>query len=567
MARFDSHLWRKFFALAIPYWRYDQKWRARGLLLLLVVLMLAETYFNVKFNEQTGEFTSALAAQESERFWRSIRLSVVVLAVAVPVHAFYYFVRDQLGINWRRWMTHRFLNNYFRNRAYYDLNSNDTIDNPDQRISEDINAFTTRSLYFLLIFAGSIIELVAFSGVLWSISKWLVIFLFVYAVAGTFITAFVFGKPLVGLNFFQLRREADFRFSLVRIRENAESIALYQGEEEELSHVKKRFSEVYGNYRRLIRRQLYLDLFQYAYSSAPIILPSVILAREVISGDMEVGRVVQAAGAFTSILKSLTIIMEKFQILSTFAAGIERLDTFSKALASGASGRAKAEQVIETVEGPRLAMEDITVQTPDARRTLVKDLDVEVGEGKGLMIVGPSGGGKSSVLRVLAGLWNAGAGKVVRPPLKELLFLSQQPYMVLGTLRDQILYPHDGSKVSDDELLELLKTVNLPDLAERVGGLDAELDWGKVLSVGEQQRLVFARALHSNPRFAMLDEATSALDPKNEERLYAKLKATATTFVSVSHHPAILKFHDQVLEVSGDGDWELHPAKGYDFTQ
>lgn len=567
MAQFDRRLWRRFAALAIPYWRQDQKWSARGQLVLLLVLMLAETQCNVLFNQQTGEFTSALAAQESHRFWQSIIFSVGLLVVAVPVHAFYYYVRDRLGIVWRRWLTNRFLNSYINNRAYYALNSDAAIDNPDQRISEDINSFTTRSLYFLLIFIGAVIELIAFSGVLWSISKTLVFFLVVYAVAGTVITTMVFGKPLIGLNFMQLKREADFRYSLVRIRENAESIAFYRGEEQEQNQAKRRFSEVVSNFRKLIRRQLYLNLFQYGFSSVPIILPSVILASQVLSGEMEVGRVVQAAGAFTSILRSLTVIIDKFESLSTFAAGIDRLYAFSKVLSANAAAAGKTENTIETTQDSRLALEHVTVQTPNGQRTLVEDVSTTIDQGEGLMIVGASGGGKSSLLRAIAGLWNTGAGRILRPNPEEMLFLPQRPYMILGTLREQLLYPAKDAQVPDEELLQVLKTVNLPDLAKRVGGLDVELDWEKVLSVGEQQRVAFARLLLTKPGYAILDEATSALDAHNEEDLYGKLKEFSTTIVSVSHHPALKKFHDQVLVLTGEGKWELHAADDYELDR
>ena len=241
MKAMDGHLWQRFCSIATPYWRSEEKWKAWGLLLLSVLLLLAQTRFAVLFNEQTGEFTSALAARDEPRFWRAIQICLGLLLIAVPIYAFYYYVRDKLGIHWRRWLTHRFLDNYFSHRHFYQLNADASIDNPDQRIAEDINTFTQRTLFFLLMFIGSALQLVAFSSVLWSISRNLVYFLVIYAIAGTLITMFVFGKPLIGLNFLQLRREADFRFSLVRVRENAESIAFYRGERQESAQVKRRF--------------------------------------------------------------------------------------------------------------------------------------------------------------------------------------------------------------------------------------------------------------------------------------------------------------------------------------
>jgi putative ATP-binding cassette transporter len=557
------HVWRRFAVIARPYWLSEEKWKARGLLALAVLLLLGQTAFNVLLNEQTGEFTSALAARDADRFWLSIRQCVVIVVIAVPIYAFYYYVRDTLGILWRRWLTNRFLDRYLADRAYYELNASGSIDNPDQRISEDINSFTQQSLYFLMIALGAVIQLAAFTGVLWSISRELVWFLVVYAVVGTVVTVVVFGRVLIGINFLQLRREADFRFGLVRIREHAEAIAFHRGEEQESFQAKQLFGAAFANYRRLLRAQLNLNLFQYAYSFLTIVLPSAIIASRVISGELEVGRAVQAAGAFAAILGAVAVIVDHFEGLSRFAAGIDRLGTFSKVLVAKEAGRDDASGRIESTWGPQLALEHLTLQTPGRERTLIVDLSVSAEPGRGLMIVGDSGGGKSSLLRAIAGLWSAGSGRIVRPGPEETMFLPQQPYMVLGNLRSQLLYPDRSRHVSDPELLRLLERVNLPDLAGRFGGLDAELDWGKVLSIGEQQRLAFARVLLARPRYVMLDEATSALDVGNEEILYRELAATATTPVSVSHHPTLLKFHRQVLELTGNGTWRLHRAEDY----
>lgn len=282
-----------------------------GLLLLLAILLLGQTETNVLFNEQSGEFTSALAAKDADRFWHSIIECIYIMILAVPIYAFYFYIRDKLGIFWRRWLTNHYLEGYFKNRIFYRLNADSSIDNPDQRITEDINTFTRKSLYFLLVSIGAILQLIAFSSVLWSISKPLVFFLLAYAVAGTSISIFFFGRILIGLNFYQLKREADFRFSLIRIRENAESIAFYRGEEQEFFHVKGRFEQAFRNFNRLIRSQLNLNLFQYGYSFLTVMLPSAIVASRVLSGELEVGRAIQAAGAFAAILSKKTIDRKK----------------------------------------------------------------------------------------------------------------------------------------------------------------------------------------------------------------------------------------------------------------
>ncbi|MER2543113.1 MAG: ATP-binding cassette domain-containing protein, partial [Candidatus Accumulibacter phosphatis] len=318
---------------------------------------------------------------------------------------------------------------------------------------------------------------------------------------------------------------------------------------------------------KLIRAQLNLNLFQYGYRFVTIILPSAIIAGRVISGELEVGRAIQATGAFAAILTALTVIISNFEAFSKFAAGIDRLHGFAGFVAGKDADRAKAEDGIVFVQDSRLAIENLTVETPNHARTLIKDLSLVIDPGEGVLIVGASGCGKSSLLRAIAGLWRSGSGRIIQPEAKEMLFLPQRPYMLLGSLRSQLLYPLREQEIADEELLRLLEKVNLPDLAARFDGLDAELDWAKVLSVGEQQRIAFARVLLSAPRYAILDEATSALDIANENSLYRQLAGSGTTLISVGHRPSILKYHPQVLELTGDGGWQLYAASDYRFDR
>ena len=559
MDRLNFNVLQQFWTIAKSYWSGDEKWQARGLLLGVVLFLLAYTGLSVVLNNKRGVLISALSAQDEPRFWQTVIIFLGVLVIYAPLLAGYTYLRDRLSLQWRKWLTHRFVDNYFRDRAYYNLHISEIeIDNPDQRIAEDVRSFTQESLTFLLRLVESVLSTIAFSSVLWGISKPLVFFLVLYALIGTVVTSAVFGKPLVRLNFEQLKKEANLRFSLVRIRENAEAIAFYQGEEQESNQVKHRFLDVFENVKRLLVWELNLNVLTNAYELIPFVLPALVVAPAIFAGEMEVGKVSEAQGAFVRVFFSLNVVVARFQQLTTFGAGINRLYTFAQFLEQTEATEASDEQPrIQTVEADRLAVEHLSLQTPNYQRTLVEDLSVELAAGQGLLVMGPSGCGKSSLLRAIAGLWDSGKGAIVRPEPNQILFLPQRPYMVLGTLRDQLLYPNTHLEVEDEHLKQVLEQVNLAGLDERFGGFDAEQDWADVLSLGEQQRLTFARLLLNKPNYAILDEATSALDLDNEERLYQHLQAKGTTFLSVGHRATLANYHQSLLELSQDKTWQL----------
>ena len=559
MDRLNFNVLQQFWTIAKSYWLGDEKWLARGLLLSVVLFLLAYTGLSVLLNNKRGVLISALSAQDEARFWQTVIIFIGVLVIYAPLLAGYTYLRDRLSLQWRKWLTHRFVDNYFRDRAYYNLQIGKTeIDNPDQRIAEDVRSFTQESLTFLLVLVESVLSVIAFSSVLWGISKPLVFFLVLYALIGTLVTTVVFGKPLVRLNFEQLKREANLRFSLVRIRENAEAIAFYQGEEQESNQVKQRFFDVFENVKRLLVWELNLNILTNAYEFIPFILPALVVAPAIFAGEMEVGKVSEAQGAFIRVFFSLNVVVARFQQLTTFGAGINRLYTFAEFLEQTEANQTSDEQPkIQRVEAERLAVEHLSLQTPNYQRTLVEDLSIELPAGEGVLVMGPSGCGKSSLLRAIAGLWDSGKGTIIRPESDQILFLPQRPYMVLGTLRDQLLYPNTHLEVDEQQLKQVLEQVNLAGLDERFGGFDAEQDWADVLSLGEQQRLTFARLLLNKPQYAILDEATSALDLGNEERLYKHLQAKGTTFLSVGHRSTLANYHQSLLELSQDKTWQI----------
>jgi vitamin B12/bleomycin/antimicrobial peptide transport system ATP-binding/permease protein len=554
MDSFDWALLNRWWSLAKPYWFSEKRRQGLILLTVLVVLTALSIGINAELSFVWRNVFNALAARDYLTFRKNILLVVAVFFVFIPANAFYPWFSGRLRILWREWMTHRLVKLEFTDRAYYRIGQSGEVDNPDQRISEDINYFTTGALSYADQFGTSIVNGLVFLVILYTISPLLAVICVAYCAAGSWISVIV-GRPLIGLNFDQQRYEADFRFALVRVRDNAESIAMYNGEQREMNHLVGRFGALFNNFNRLIFRQRRLAYVTETYHNAVSLLPYVALAGAYFAHRIEFGQFTQAAGAFATVRSSFSIVVSTLEGLTSYAAVVNRLATFQTHCEAAVAPRVGIER-IESHEVDHLAVQSMTLSTPDSREVLVRDLSFEVPKGQGLLLRGPSGTGKTSILRAIAGLWDSGRGKIERPDLTEALFLPQKPYLILGTLRDQLCYPR-AERVSDDELRRALAQVNLDDLPERHGGLDLERDWASILSPGEQQRLSFARLLINRPKYAFLDEATAALDRTNQERLYRLLRATGITFISVSHDPRLVSQHEQILELLGDANWKM----------
>ncbi|MEM6715458.1 MAG: ABC transporter ATP-binding protein/permease [Cyanobacteria bacterium P01_C01_bin.147] len=528
-------------------------WRLGGLLGLLGLLTIASGSFQVWESVQRGEFISALAARDPERFQQALFTFIGILVATALLLSLVAYIRDTVGLRWRQGLTRQFLESYLDDRHYYRLtlpNSGPPIDNPDQRLSEDIRQVTQTLLFVGVIGLESLVQLIGFVSVLWLISTALTGFLVVYAGVGTAIAVLIFGQRLTRINAEQLRREADFRFGLINVRENAESIAFYRGQQAESAVLNRFFADVATNFNRLIRWQLGLDFFQNGYQYLTFILPSLILAPSILAGQLEVGAIVQSQAAFDRIWLSLSLIVVQFEQLTTLAASLGRLGTLARSLQTLSQ---QQESEIVRQSSSTLAVENLTVFTPDGHHHLCEQVSFTVPSGASLLVNGPSGVGKSSLMKTLAGLWTQGHGTLATPP--DTLFLPQQPYLTLGSLRQQLLYPHGDDAAAAELLVQVLEQVELPQLAQLP--LDTQADWSQRLSLGEQQRLSFARLLVQRPAYAILDEATSAVTETQEQHLYQQLVAAQITVVSVGHRLSLRPYHTQVLTLSTDCTWAL----------
>jgi len=549
--------------LAWPYWKSDEKWWAIGLLVAVVALNLILVGINVRFNSWYKDFYNALQEYDWPEFWRQFAIFGALALAFMVVSVYAAYLQRILHIRWRRWLTERFLRDWLGDQAYYRMQLKQaTTDNPDQRIQEDLNSFVTSTLGLSLGLLSAVVTLVSFLSILWMLSGaltvplgggvsiaipgYMVFAALIYAVIGTMLTRWI-GNPLVRLTFDQQRFEADFRFSMVRLRENAENVAFYGGEARELDTFLSRFARVVGNWWGIIKRRKRLSWFTYGYDQVAIVFPYLVAAPRYFSKTIQLGGLMQIAQAFRQVQESLSFIVSSYTEIAEYQAVVQRLSGFRARMDEIAVDRAAVQPIEIERAGAGVAVDALDLDLPDGR-PLRQDIALAAAPGKPLLITGPSGVGKSTVLRAIAGLWTFGRGRI-RVTGGRALFLPQRPYLPLGTLADALVYPRAAAELPRERLVEALSTVGLPQLVER---LDEEGNWAQRLSIGEQQRVAFARVLLARPEIVFLDEATSALDEAAEMSLYRLLREAPwrPTIVSVGHHGTLQRVHDTVVDLA-----------------
>ena len=558
-------VWR----IAAPYFRSEDKWAGRGLLAAVVAIELAVVFLSVLFNRWNNVFYNALQEHNQAVFTYQIGYFCVLAAFWIGLKVYQLYLNQWLQIRWRRWMTARYLGGWLHEANHYRMQLlGDAADNPDQRIAEDTQRFVEQTLALGIGLLSAVVTLASFIVILWDLSNEAPLHLFgedilipgylvwgalIYALLGTLLTHLI-GRPLVGLNFQQQRYEADFRFNLVRTRENAEQIALLRGEPVERARFLSRFGFVVENWLGIMQRTKKLTALTATYSQVSIIVPYVLIAPAYFVGKIQLGGMMQTANAFSSVQDALSFFIASYRTLAEWQSVVARLSGFETAIANAATLATSADSIdVETSSGgAAIDLRQLLVKLPNGSPLVSAD-SVSLRGNERTLVTGPSGSGKSTLFRAIAGIWPFGTGTIAIPAKASLMMLPQRPYFPVGSLQAAIVYPAEASAYSSDQVREALISVGLPKLASQI---EEEAHWNRMLSLGEQQRLGLARALLHAPQYLFLDEATASLDEASEAALYRLLeeKLPATTIVSIGHRSTLEAFHQRNVVLARDGD-------------
>jgi putative ATP-binding cassette transporter len=558
-------VWR----IAAPYFRSEDKWAGRGLLAAVIAIELALVGNDVLLNQWRNRFYNALQEKDWDGFVREIIVFSVLATFLVVLSIYQLYLNQWLQIRWRRWMTTRYLGEWLHDANHYRMQlQGDAADNPDQRISDDVKLFVERTLNLTVGLLSAVVTLLSFVIILWGLSAaapltisgrelaipgYLVWGALIYAIFGTALTQWI-GSPLVNLDFQQQRFEADFRFNLVRVRENSEQIALLRGERAEREHLSERFSRVIANWYGIMSRTKRLTAFTQSYSQAAVVFPMILTAPAFFAGKIQLGAMLQTAEAFGSVQTAVSFFVSNYRTLAEWRAIVARLDGFEMAIASAATLAASADSidVVSKAGSDEIDLQQLLVRLPNGTPLVSAD-GFRIRGNERTLVTGPSGAGKSTLFRAIAGIWPFGSGSIAIPAKATLMMLPQRPYFPVGTLQAAIVYPAAADTFSSDRVRDVLNEVGLPQLATR---LTEGAHWNRMLSLGEQQRLGLARALLHAPQYLFLDEATASLDEASEAALYRLLEEQlpASTIVSIGHRSTLEAFHQNYVVLARDGD-------------
>jgi putative ATP-binding cassette transporter len=558
-------VWR----IAAPYFRSEDKLAGRVLLAAVLAIELSLVGINVLLNEWNNRFYNALQEKNWEVFVRQIGIFCVLATFYIALSVYQLYLNQWLQIRWRQWMTRRYLGEWLHDANHYRMQlQGDAADNPDQRISDDVKFFVDQTLSLGVGLLSSVVTLASFVVILWGLSAespltisghvfaipgYLVWGALIYAIFGTALTQWI-GSPLVNLSFEQQRFEADFRFNLVRVRENSEQIALLRGESAERQRLSERFGRVIENWYAIMTRTKRLTAFTASYSQAAVIFPYILVAPAYFGNKIQLGGMMQTASAFSSVQQALSFFVSIYRSLAEWRAVVARLSGFEMSIASAVTQATQANSinVVSSTGSDKIDLNKLLVSLPNGTPLVSAD-GFNIRADERTLVTGPSGAGKSTLFRAVAGIWPFGSGSIAIPARATLMMLPQRPYFPVGSLQAAIVYPAEASAFSPGRVRDALMSVGLPQLASR---LEEDAHWNRMLSLGEQQRLGIARALLHTPQYLFLDEATASLDEASEAALYELLreKLPATTVVSIGHRSTLAAFHQRNVVLSRDGD-------------
>lgn len=531
---------------------------AKAFFALLMVLLVGINSLNVWSSYIGRDFMTAVASRDSADFTKQTFRYVAILLVCTGSAVVYRYIEERLALLAREFLTRRFVGLYLSRRFYHRLGVTQRIANPDQRIADDVKAFTGTTLSFLLMVLNALMSIVAFSGVMWSISPMLFVVTVSYAAVGTAATVWL-GQPLIWFNYNQSDREAELRADLVQLRENSEFVALAHHEHHFKQRLAMRIQRVIENSQRIISINRSLNFFTTGYNYLVAVIPVLVVAPLYMRGEVEFGVIMQSTMAFAQLLGAFSLIVTQYQSISSFTAVVARLDRFSQAAQDNET--APPPPIVVTDDADSLTYDRVTLEAPEGGKVLVEDLTVHIERGTRLLVTGPGEMAKMALFRATADLWEHGKGSIHRPNHHCICFLPERPYLPPGTLRETLVHPDGSDAPLEERIRQVMEGLDLVETLERIGGLDVERDWDDLLSLGELQRLAIARVLLVAPAFALLDRIETTLEGRRMHDVLGMLDGAGITYVTIGRTDSDLPHYDMVLELTGTGPWSLHPAK------